>query len=67
LTGWTLEFARGISANGDAITGDGIFNGQGRGWVITGLSVPEPSSIGIITMFAIHAAAWRRRSIRPIA
>jgi probable HAF family extracellular repeat protein len=67
LTGWELQFARGISANGDTITGEGIFNGEGRGWVVTGLSVPEPGSIGLITMFAVCAAARRRRSIGPTA
>ncbi len=60
LTGWQLTFARGISADGDAITGGGTFNGEGRGWVVTGLSVPEPSSIGLVTtMFAVCAAARR--------
>jgi uncharacterized membrane protein len=40
LTGWVLTSAIGISPDGSAITGDGYFNGQQRGWLVTG--VPSP-------------------------
>lgn len=43
LTGWDLGEVRGISADGSAIFGNGISNGQTSGWVVTGLGVPNPS------------------------
>lgn len=41
LTGWVLEEARGISADGSVIVGHGTFNGQQRGFVLR--NVPCPS------------------------
>ncbi len=38
LNGWTLTSARGISADGSAITGEGLFNGQSRAFLVRGLS-----------------------------
>jgi probable HAF family extracellular repeat protein len=40
LTGWSLGKAIGISADGLTIVGDGDFNGAGRGWVVTLISLP---------------------------
>jgi probable HAF family extracellular repeat protein len=37
LTGWTLSQAIAISADGTAITGHGLLNGQTRAWVVRGL------------------------------
>lgn len=37
LTGWDLGEVRGISADGSAIMGLGLFNGQVAGWVVNGL------------------------------
>ena len=35
LTGWDLRRARGVSANGRVIAGNGFLNGQARGFVLT--------------------------------
>jgi hypothetical protein len=40
LTGWTLESATGISADGTTIAGYGMFNGLARAWLVTGLPTP---------------------------
>jgi probable HAF family extracellular repeat protein len=37
LAGWTLIGVNGISADGTAVTGNGVRNGVMRGFVITGL------------------------------
>jgi probable HAF family extracellular repeat protein len=63
LTGWQLQFARGISANGDTITGEGTFNGEGRGWVVTGLSVPEPFALLIAALGGVVLMAVPRRTL----
>jgi probable HAF family extracellular repeat protein len=40
LTGWTLENAVGVSADGLTITGNGLHNGRSEGWVVTLPSCP---------------------------
>lgn len=40
LTGWQLDAVSGVSPDGSAITGNGAFNGEPRGFVISGLSTP---------------------------
>jgi probable HAF family extracellular repeat protein len=35
LTGWELENATGINADGTALTGTGLFDGQKRAWLVT--------------------------------
>ncbi len=37
LTGWNLGEVRGISADGSAIFGHGLFNGGSASWIVTGL------------------------------
>lgn len=37
LTGWELYDARAVSADGYSITGQGMFNGQVRAWLVSGL------------------------------
>jgi probable HAF family extracellular repeat protein len=34
LTGWELDYTRDISADGTTIVGEGLFNGEPRGWVV---------------------------------
>lgn len=41
MSGWDLGEVRGISADGSALVGLGIFNGQLAGWVVTGLGTPN--------------------------
>jgi probable HAF family extracellular repeat protein len=42
LTGWELDYTRDISANGTTIVGEGVFNGEPRGWVVT---LPAPLAV----------------------
>ncbi len=42
LTGWELDYTRDISANGTTIVGEGVFNGEPRGWVVT---LPAPIAV----------------------
>jgi probable HAF family extracellular repeat protein len=50
MTGWTLKYARAISANGTTIAGAGTFNGNERAFVVTGLAIPTPSAVALITL-----------------
>ena len=58
MSGWTLKYAAGISADGSAISGTGEFNGAQRAFVVTGLSIPSPATLPLI---AISLVACRRR------
>ena len=54
--GWSeLQFAKGISADGYTIVGDGIHNGHGEAFVAV---VPEPSGVGLLILAS--AALWHR-------
>lgn len=35
LTGWELDYTRDVSSCGTTIVGEGLFNGEPRGWVVT--------------------------------
>ena len=62
LTGWTLTSARGISADGRTIVGEGINPlGFDEAWIAT---VPEPSTLMLtaVAMVGLAAYAARRRS-----
>jgi probable HAF family extracellular repeat protein len=63
LTGWELSEATAISTDGSAIVGRGYFNGDERAWLVTGLSVPEPSAFALsgIGTVALTLTAARRR------
>ncbi|MCA9280354.1 MAG: hypothetical protein KDA34_14790, partial [Phycisphaerales bacterium] len=58
LDGWTLESARGVSADGLTITGIG-FNPQGlkEGWVA---HIPAPSSCVVLAIGGVVASRRRR-------
>lgn len=61
LSDWTLTTARGISADGQTIVGDGINpSGQVEAWRVTG--VPEPSSA--LLLLSGSFLFLRRRSHR---
>jgi probable HAF family extracellular repeat protein len=65
LSAWTLSRANAISADGSVIVGDGVINGQRRGWVAT---VPEPTLLAA-TCIALTILAQRRRLVigrRPV-
>jgi len=57
LTGWELDYTRDISADGTTIVGDGLFNGELRGWVVT---IPSPSSAALLGLGGLMAARRRR-------
>jgi len=51
LSGWTLQRATGISADGRVIVGDGVNPaGYPEGWVAV---IPEPSTLGILATLVI--------------
>ena len=58
LTGWTLTGARGISADGTAIIGQGLFNGSQRGWVVTG--IPSPGTAALLALGGLAGVRRRR-------
>jgi probable HAF family extracellular repeat protein len=59
LTGWTLTQARGVSADGSAITGYGTFNGQTfSAFLITG--IPGPGAAALVGLGGLLAARRRR-------
>jgi len=60
-SGWTLFFeAAGVNDLGQ-IVGEGIYNGQITGFVMT--PVPEPATVGVIAIGAIGLLARRRRAV----
>jgi hypothetical protein len=60
LTGWTLEFAIGISADGTAIVGDGIDpEGHAVGWLAR-TRVPDASSPIVLLAFGGAALVLAR-------
>lgn len=59
-SGWVLRSARGINDAG-VITGFGLFNGQGRAFLLTPVGVPEPGSLGLGGLAAACVGACRRR------
>ncbi len=58
MTGWTLHFAHGLSADGSVITGFGEFEGSIRAWRVSG--VPAPGSAVLMGIAAIVALRRRR-------
>ncbi len=59
LTGWELDYTRDISADGTTIVGEGLFNGEPRGWVVT---IPAPGATALLGVGGLIAA--RRRRLR---
>lgn len=59
LTGWELDYTRDISSDGTTIVGDGMFNGELCGWVVT---IPAPGTT--VLLGAGGLLATRRRRVR---
>lgn len=57
LTGWELDYTRDISADGLTIVGDGLYNGELRGWVVT---IPSPGATALLGIGGLIAARRRR-------
>ena len=59
--GWTLNYASGINDAGQ-IVGYGTLNGSRRGFLLTPIQVPTPSSISLAAIQSIMVLAlWRRK------
>ncbi|MDX2132959.1 MAG: hypothetical protein SFY69_12995 [Planctomycetota bacterium] len=58
LTGWELDYTRDISSDGTTIVGDGLFNGEPRGWVVT---IPSPGTAAMLGVGGLMVARHRRR------
>lgn len=65
LTGWSrFSSAQGISADGSIVSGTGIYNGEARAFVFSGLtfaSVPGASIAGLIPLGCLDCSRRRRR------
>jgi probable HAF family extracellular repeat protein len=61
LAGWTLVDAKGLSADGSAMTGWGIYNGEQRAWLVSGLPVPEPATAALLGLAVLCAFRLRRK------
>lgn len=57
LTGWELDYTRDISADGTTIVGEGVFNGEPRGWVVT---IPAPGATAMLGLGGLMAMRRRR-------
>jgi probable HAF family extracellular repeat protein len=57
LTGWELDYTRDISADGTTIVGEGVFNGEPRGWVVT---IPGPGAAALLGLGGLMVARRRR-------
>jgi len=58
LTGWKLEAARGISADGLTIVGTGRHNGVPESWVVV---IPSPGALLMLLGAGLFGTARRRR------
>ena len=61
LTGWQLTDAYDASYDGSVLVGNGIYNGQQRGWILT---LPEPGTA--LLLYAGGMVALRRRAPRQV-
>jgi len=48
LSEWQLTSAEGISADGTAIIGVGLYQGQRQAWHVQLMAVPEPAALGLL-------------------
>ncbi len=60
LTGWNLQYTRDISSDGTTIVGDGVFNGEFRGWIVT---IPSPGAAAVLGLGGLMATRRRRGAL----
>jgi probable HAF family extracellular repeat protein len=60
--GWVLLSARGVNADGTLIAGNGLHNGQRRGFIVQQV-IPEPSTLALFGTgtLTLLGCGWRRR------
>lgn len=58
LAGWQLENISGISLDERTLVGNGLYNGEYRGFIITNL--PTPGTTSVLVLLAAFAARRRR-------
>ena len=58
LTGWNLQYTRDISTDGTTFVGEGTFNGEFRGWIVT---IPSPGAATVLGLGGLIATPFRRR------
>jgi uncharacterized membrane protein len=69
MTGWNLESAAAVSADGTVIVGSGVNpNGNSEGWmaVIPANYVPEPDGLTLLAIASSGALGFRRRKLRTL-
>lgn len=64
LSGWTLQSADGISGDGRTLLVNGIYNGEYRSAVVTGL--PAPGAVGLLVVGGAWAVRRRRQGRLPL-
>ncbi|HEY2826543.1 MAG TPA: PEP-CTERM sorting domain-containing protein [Pirellulales bacterium] len=63
LTGWNLTDAYGISYDGSVISGNGTFNGENAAWIVSGIAVPEPSTLLMAALGGIALIVAQRLTV----
>ena len=53
LTDWQLTRAEGISADGTALIGSGLYQGLHQAWHVQLNAVPEPTALGLLAAAAV--------------
>ena len=69
LSGWILTDANDISSNASAITGNGIFNGEVRAWLVTGVVSPcagDTNWDGAIDLADLNAVLFAFGGVGPM-
>ena len=65
MSGWVLNFAQAVSADGSVIAGTGTYLGEQRGFLISGLNIPSPASGCLIIIASLKTSRRRSQSRRP--
>jgi probable HAF family extracellular repeat protein len=66
LTGWQLSDATGISADGRAMCGLGIFNGVPQGWVVKDLPCATVNGLGWAGPTCVGSSGWTIANVQAV-